>query len=197
MIFSQGVCMNNEDFDIKIFSPIKKIEETEPVIIADEMKRQVISGNLQKAKLLGESIADSFREAAEKEELWNLAQCCSVELSRDIKDQAIILSVFAAEYCLNNLLTDSILSTSSVSTLYATLTKEAPELYNKLLASTAFSFYYMNIDGKVADSEIIGITFAMLCGDKKSSCLVCYGKNVFEAAVKQYQSAIKSVDFSD
>ena len=45
--------MHNEDYDIKIFSPIKlKAEKNEPVVIADEMKRQVLSGNLQKARLL-------------------------------------------------------------------------------------------------------------------------------------------------
>lgn len=188
--------MNNEDFDIKIFSPVKKIESTEPVIIADEMKRQVVSGNLQKAKLLGESIADSFPEAAQKKELLGLAENCGVELTREIKDQAIILSVFTAEYCLNNILPDSILSTSAVSTLYDTLIADSPELYNKLLASTAFSFYYMNIENKTADSNVIGETFAMLCGKKSSECHISYGKNIFEDAFKQYRAAVESVEFA-
>lgn len=188
--------MSNEDFDIKIFSPMKNIEETEPVIIADEMKRQIVSGNLLKSKQLGESIADSFHAAAEKEELLTLADNCSVELTREIKDQAIILSVFAAEYCLNNLLSDSLLSTSAVSALYHTLIDDSPALYNKLLASAAFSFYYMNMEEKSVDSEIIGETFAMLCGEKKSPNLICYGKNVFESAVKQYKAAVDAVDFA-
>ena len=116
--------MNHEDFDIKIFSPVKKSESEEPVVIADEMKRQVLSGNLQKAKELGKLIADFFPEAAEKEELWNMAKnCCITELDRNIKDQAIILSVFTAEYFLNLYITDAILSTSALTVLYDTTTK--------------------------------------------------------------------------
>lgn len=187
----------NDDFDIKIFSPVKKTQESEPVVIADEMKRQVLSGNLQKAKQLGKAIADSFPEAAQKEELLTTAQCCGVELDRAIKDQAIILSVFTAEYCLNHDMPDSILSTSALTMLYDTLTDDAPELYNKLLSSTAFSFYYMNLDGSSADPELIGKTFAMLCGDKNSEALCCYGKTVFQNSLEQYRAAVSAVDFSD
>ena len=157
--------MHNEDYDIKIFTPIKSASKPEPVVIADEMKRQVVSGNMQKASRLGEAIADSFREAAEKDELLSIAHNCGVELSREIKNQAIILSVFTAEYAFNKLLNDPILSTTAVSKLYDTLTKDAPELYNNLLASTAFSFYYMNINTENVNTDIIGKTFAELCDD--------------------------------
>lgn len=188
--------MNNDDFDIKIFSPIKKSESEEPVAIIDEMKRQVLSGNLQKAKDLGKAIADFFPEAAQREELWNMAKCCNVsELDRNIKDQAIILSVFTAEYFLNLYMPDSILSTSALTVLYDTLTADMPELYNHLLSSTAFSFYYMNVDRKAADPELIGKTFAMLCGDKNSEALRCYGKTVFETSLEHYKDLTASADF--
>lgn len=189
--------MNHEDFDIKIFSPIKTAESAEPVVIADEMKRQAVSGNLQKAKDLGKSIADFFPEAAEKEELWNMARCCNVqELDRSIKDQAIILSVFTAEYFLNQYLTDAILSTSALTVLYDTLTATLPELYNHLLSSTAFSFYYMNVDRKDADPEIIGQTFAMLCGDKNAKDLCCYGESVFNTTLDHYKEIADSINFN-
>lgn len=189
--------MSNEDFDIKIFTPMKTAKESEPVVIADEMKKQVVSGNLQKAKQLGKLIAVSFREAAAKEELWNLArECCIDDLSRSVKDQAIILSVFTAEYSLNNFMPDPILSTSALTTLYDTLTEDSPELYSNLLASTAFSFYYMELDGKTADPDVIGRTFAMLCGDKPSKSLACYGRTVFEQSLKQYKAAVEEVNFA-
>lgn len=189
--------MHNEDHDIKIFSPVKKVEEPETVVIADEMKRQAISGNLQKAKYLGEAIAKSFREAADKKELLHLSENCGVkELTRSIKDQAIILSVFAAEYALNHYLTDSILSTTAISQLYDTLTDDSPELYSNLLASTAFSFYYMNIDLKNVDTEIIGKTFAVLCDDDYNESLFCYGKTVFVTSLDSYKAAIENVDFA-
>lgn len=187
--------MNNEDFDIKIFSPVKKSEQAEPVAMADEMKRQVLSGNVQKAKQLGKAIAESFHEAAEKEELWNIAQHCGVTLDRGVKDQAIILSVFTAEYCLNHYMPDSILSTSALTLLYDTLTDDSPELYNKLLSSTAFSFYYMNLDGTNVDPGAIGKTFAMLCGDKASDEFCCYGRTVFTKSLEQYKQAVDGVDF--
>lgn len=186
----------NDDFDVKIFSPAKKAQETEPVIIADEMKRLVVSGDLQKAKLLGKAIADTFPEAAEKKELINMAKDCSVELSREIKDQAIILSVFTAEYCLDRAM-PSILSTTATSTLYDTLVADAPALYNKLLSSTAFSFYYMNLNSNTVSSDDIGVTFAMLCGDKKSPALKCYGKTVFETSLMNYTNAVNDFEFAD
>lgn len=190
--------MYNEDFDIKIFSPIKlQTEKNEPVVIVDEMKRQVISGNLQKAKKLGEMIADSFHEAAEKEELWNMAHECNItELDRRIKDQAIILSVFTAEYVFNHYMPDPLLSTTAISTLYDTLTEDSPELYNNLLASTAFSFYYMNLDGKETAPDVIGKTFAVLCDDDENENLLCYGKTVFVTSLENYKKAVNSVDFS-
>lgn len=191
--------MHNEDFDIKIFSPVKitSDKEAEPVVIADEMKRQVISGNMQKAGKLGKLIAESFREAAEKEELWTMASCCNItELDRRIKDQAIILSVFTAEYAFNNYMPDSLLSTTAITSLYGTLTENNPELYNNLLASTAFSFYYMNLDDKETASEVIGKTFAVLCDDDNNPDLLCYGKTVFETSLEHYKKAVENVDFS-
>ena len=190
--------MHNEDYDIKIFSPIKlKAEKNEPVVIADEMKRQVLSGNLQKARLLGEKIAVSFHEAAEKEELWTMAEECNVcKIDRRIKDQAIILSVFTAEYVFNNCISDPILSTTAVSALYDSLTKDCPELYNNLLASTAFSFYYMNLDGKETAPDVIGKTFAVLCDEDDNEALLCYGRTVFAKSLENYKKAVNSVDFS-
>lgn len=190
--------MHNEDFDIKIFPPINsKTVKDEPVVIVDEMKRQVISGNLQKAKKLGDMIAESFRTAAEKEELWNMAHNCNItELDRRIKDQAIILSVFTAEYVFNHYMPDPILSTTAITTLYDTLTKESPELYNNLLASTAFSFYYMNLGEKETAPDVIGKTFAVLCDDDENENLLCYGKTVFVTSLENYKKAVNSVDFA-
>ena len=189
--------MNNEDLDIKIFSPIKKAPTQEPVVIADEMKRLVISGNIDKAKKLGEAIADSFPESAKKKEFFTIATQCGVEdFTRAIKNQAIILAVFTAEYCLNNFMPDSILSTTALSTLYATLTLESPALYNDLLASTAFSFYYMNIDDKNADPTVIGKTFAVLCDMDDCDCIKKCGETIFKTCLEQYKAMAKSVEFN-
>lgn len=176
---------------------MKMANSSEPVVPADEMKRQVISGNLQKARDFGKVLADSFPEAAEKEELLNIAGCCGVELSRSIKDQAIILCVFTAEYCINNYMPDAILSTTALTMLYDTLTANSPVLYSELLSSTAFSFYYMNTEGKNAEPDTIGKTFAMLCGDKNSESLCCYGKTVFETSLENYKKAVDNIDFTD
>ncbi len=190
--------MHNEDYDIKIFSPIKQTSKSEPVILVDEMKRQVISGNLQKAKKLGEAIADSFHEAAEKEELWNMALGCGIENpDRRIKDQAIILSVFTAEYVFNHYMQDKLLSTAAISTLYDTLTEDSPALYNELLASTAFSFYYMNLSDKETAPDVIGKTFAALCDDDDNEKLLCYGKSVFVNTLEKFRKAVESVDFAE
>ncbi len=187
----------NEDYDIKIFSPVKKAETPEKVTIADEMKRQVISGNVQKARALGKKIAESFKESADKNELFNVSIKCGIkEFTRAVKDQAIILSVFAAEYMLSNYIKDPILSTTAISELYDTLTEDSPALYGKLLSSTAFSFYYMNIDADNISTEVIGKTFAVLCDDDNNESLFCYGKTVFEMSCESYKAEIDTTNLN-
>ncbi len=182
----------NEDCDVKIFTPVSEAFD-DNITIADKMKRQVVSGGLQKARLLGKSIAESFPQEAEKEDLWNTARDCGVELTRDIKDQAIILSVFSAEYSINKYISDPVFATTALAALYDALTDDQEELYNKLLSSTAFSFYYMNAEDKsLINAKMAGKTFAMLCGDEESKHLINYGETIFNRRVEKYKKMIES-----
>ena len=54
----------------------------------------------------------------------------------------------------------------------------------------------MNVDRKHADEEIIGQTFAMLCGDKHSKDLCCYGESVFRTTLEHYKEIADSVNFN-
>ena len=178
------------DEDIKIFNRSKPLASSDSGPMADDLKRQVVSGNMQRARDLGKDIALSFRRAAAKDELLGIAESVGVEQDRAIKDQAILLSVFTAEYCIKRHVANQSLVAAAVAELYDNLLEDTPLLYQDLLRSPAFTFYYMNTDDE-ADPDQIGKTFAMLCGSPRDVKLATYGAQVFVKAQETYEAFIR------
>ena len=54
----------------------------------------------------------------------------------------------------------------------------------------------MNVDRKAADAAVVGETFAMLCGDKNSQQLRCYGASVFNTSIEHYKELTAEIDFA-
>ncbi len=189
--------MNKKEDDVKVFIPKPKTGNQADASF-DEMKKDYLNGNLSKAKNLGRIVAGTFAKDAENNELLKLSVSCGVDLTRKIKDEAIILCVFTAEYAFDRTMTKT-LSAAAVSNFYDVLTEDSAELYNKLLSSGSYSFYYMDIDenenGSLADPEKIGGTFAMLCSEKGNENFIKYGSEIFSLSYKKYRNMIDNTEF--
>ena len=98
--------------------------------------------------------------------------------------------MFAAEYCIKRHVANQSLVAAAVAELYDNLLEDTPRLYQDLLRSPAFTFYYMNTDDE-ADPDQIGKTFAMLCGSPRDVRLAAYGAQVFVKAQETYEAFIR------
>ena len=113
----------NEDSDMKIAgaSQLKKEDVFDVIQLINETKNQRFNGNSAKAKALGANIVSAFSYRAAPDELQQLASRLGIEITEEILLQIKILSIFSAEYCLDNFVPSAMLSTVAVSELYDVL----------------------------------------------------------------------------
>ena len=189
--------VNKEDSDIKIVDGQfgKSDDFFDALEFIEETKKQRFNGNDARAKMLGANIVSSFSYTAAPDDLLALAADYEVEVTPEILCQIKILSVFAAEVCLNSLLPSAMLSGVAVNALYDVLDRVSPEFYSELYNSTAFSFYYMCLKADADVAGSIGRRFAMLCGDRDSRKLAFFGKKLYELNTQVYTKAITGVPF--
>lgn len=188
----------NEDSDMKIVgsTQLQKEDVFDVIQLINETKNQRFNGNSAKAKALGANIVSAFSYKAAPEELQLMAERHGVEITEHVLLQMKILSVFSAEYCLDNFLPSAMLSTVAVSELYDVLEDVSPDFYEELSRSTAFSFYYLclkNNDESMADR--IGEQFAAACGDRNNRSLAELGTQLHIINVKVYKKAIQCFAF--
>lgn len=187
----------NDDSDVKIFGQEKKKDGFDPISLIEEVKKHRFNGNAAKAKTIGSHLAVAFVLNAAKEELVSLAESLDVVLTDKVIYQIKALSVFSAEYCLNNYLPSALLSSVAINELYESLIEDASDFYERLTDGTAFSFYYLGVrrGGSIDDS--IGDAFAMLCGDEENQKLKKFGKILHQINVETYKKAIESFSFTE
>ncbi len=188
----------NEDSDMKIAgaSQLKKEDVFDVIQLINETKNQRFNGNSAKAKALGANIVSAFSYRAAPDELEQLASKLGIEITEDILLQIKILSVFSAEYCLDNFLPSAMLSTVAVSELYDVLEDVSPDFYEELSKSTAFSFYYLCLKDNDGKTDIrIGEQFAASCGNKDDAALAEFGTQLHNINVKVYKKAIQCFAF--
>lgn len=192
------MCAHNEDSDMKIVgsSPFKSEDGFDVIQFVEETKLHRFNGNSAKAKALGANIVSAFSYKAAPEDIVLLADEYGVELSESVLLQIKILSVFSAEYCIDNFLPSAMLSTVAVGELYDVLEEVSPELYTELSKSTAFSFYYLCLgrnDGH--EDERIGVQFAASCGRKEDEKLAAFGSALHVINKKVFKKAINGFRF--
>ncbi len=190
--------MFNEDSDMKIVgsSQFNKEDVFDVIQLIEETKNQRFNGNSAKAKALGANIVSAFSYKAAPDELQQLADQYGVKITDEVLLQMKILSVFSAEYCLDNFLPSAMLSTVAVSELYDVLEDVSPDFYEELSKSTAFSFYYLCLkDGDSGVDEKIGEQFAAACGNKNDKTLAALGTQLHIINVKVYKKAIQCFAF--
>ena len=188
----------NEDSDMKIVgsSQLQKEDAFDVIQLINETKHQRFNGNSAKAKALGANIVSAFSYKAAPEELQQMAESSGVEITDNVLLQMKILSVFSAEFCLDNYLPSAMLSTVAVSELYDVLEEVSPDFYEELSKSTAFSFYYLCLKKNGEDTSTkIGRQFAAACGDKDNDALAELGTQLHDINVKVYKKAIQCFAF--
>ena len=184
-----------DDSDVKIFSDKDDNKEVvNEVSVIAEMTKHRSNGNILKAKQLGKHLAEIFVD--EPSLLSQLeGEVGKIQCNDDDMYQIKVLLIFTAEYCINRLLSATLLSNTAVNALYDTVIKKAYDFYDRLDDAAEYSFYYLAVrkGGKISDN--IGISFAMLCGEDKNEYYTNLGKRLFEVAEHEIQKIIDGYDF--
>ena len=187
-----------DDTDMKIVGeqhPLGHYDHFDALDFIRETKQQRFNGNTAKAKALGSNIVSAFSYKAAPEELYNMANEMGIEIDAQILLQIKILSVFSAEYCLNNFLPSPMLSTVAVGELYDVLMEISADFYEELSRSTAFSLYYMCVKDSNSCSRKVGEQFAMHCGKKGEENFIQFGTKQHELNTEVYKKAIQGFAF--
>ena len=187
-----------DDTDMKIVGEQQLLNHYDHFDALDfirETKLQRFNGNTAKAKALGSNMVSAFSYKAAPEELYNMAKEMGIEIDTQLLLQIKILSVFSAEYCLNNFLPSPMLSTVAVGELYDVLMEISPDFYEELSRSTAFSLYYMCVKESDSGARKVGEQFAMLCGKKGDESFIEFGTKQHELNTEVYRKAIQGFAF--
>lgn len=187
-----------DDSDMKIFgeqSAEEAASAAEIQQLMQEMKRQRLNGNSDKAKKIGARIA-SLVPGSDNDDI--------VELNNVLKDlltapyvmyQIRVLIIFTAESNLHRLLPTSFLATTAINALYDTLIEAEPRFYDNISDGTAFTFYYLRLRSGGDIGRGIGEAFAMLCDRENDEKAIALGAEVYHYICKKIDEFIDEADF--
>lgn len=187
-----------DDSDMKIFG-VK--EEAPPAdgadvqALADEMKRQRLNGNSERAKRLGIRLAALAPDSTEEDSLDLTRLLGDPVPSAEIMCQLRVLLIFTAESCLHLYTPTPLLATTAVNALYDRLIEDAPDFYDAISNGAAFSFYYLALRHSGKTDENIGIAFAMLCGAEDDASLAGLGERVYQYVNRKVREIISNMQF--
>lgn len=186
-----------DDSDMKIAGGVKKDskETFDALALIEDTRIQRFNGNMTKAKTLGSNIVSAFSYKAAPDEIAQLASDFGVTLDDTVLLQMKVLSVFSAEYCMENYLPSAMLSSVAVNAMYDVLMDISPSFYRELSASMAFSFYYLCVRRGEDIAAAIGERFAMLCGEPTNAAYAALGRKLHEINMRVYRRAIDSFAF--
>lgn len=179
-----------DDSDMKIagddFAPVARPKDGD----GDEaalLEQEKENGNLSRARRLGAIMA---------EEVSAIEGDSRTTDSALLTQRRILLS-FAVEVGLDALLPSSLAAQTAQAVFYNTLRSTAPQFYDDLQASGAFSFYYLCVrDGRQVEQKV-GETFASLCGRKDDEAYIRMGQDMylhFSALVKRFVDMLEFVE---
>lgn len=185
-----------DDSDIKIFEQKKDTGSSEDVQrLAELLDRQRQSGNLEKAKVLGETLAllqpEDYRNVLDVDRLVQ-----QHKLDASALYQIRVLIVFCAQMALYRFLPSSILIAQAVTTFYDTLAAREPAFYENISDGTAFSFYQLSVRQNRDVQKKIGSSFAMLCAQEENPLYQELGEAVYAGAYAFAQEVIAGVTFA-
>lgn len=177
-----------EDGDIKIYVGRRENENDEFETLSDNIKRNAQNGNSEKAKKLGELMA----QVKPTEEL---TESSGLDLTASVLYQTRVLLTFVAEYVVQKNIGDKFLSDAVSSAMYDYLKANERGYYDNISDGSAFTFYLLalNKDGNLSDN--VGKEFAMRCSIKSAE-IESFGSKVFEYGIAKFTKLIEQAQFS-
>lgn len=185
-----------EDSDIKIFgAQPKPDEEADELRLIRQMETQRANGNIDKAAKLGDYLSDIFLN--EDELLRRLsAEVGALDYPAAVIHQIKILMFFAAEYCINRELPNTILKSTAINALYGNIKYGDAAFYEEFSDGGEYSFYYLAMRKETRNVlQEIGRTFSMLCGKEDDPAFVELGRRLFNLTEEEVENIIQIFDF--
>ena len=164
--------MKPMDDDIKIFHPAKNsgagADLAELALLMDAYRS---NGNMEKAKALGEKLADLSPES--------LCPKDSAKLNTNEVRLLRALMVFSAQISLHKYLPHQMLSSQAVNAMYAKIAKTHPGLFENISDGSSYTFYYLSVRKNRNVEENIGKNYAMLCDRDNDEFYEALGTRVY------------------
>ncbi|MBP5271768.1 MAG: hypothetical protein ILO43_02210 [Clostridia bacterium] len=182
----------NEDRDIKIFGDEGAEVDAAFLRQIETLDHHRQNGNVEKARALGRKLYNIVMDEETKKEIGDPD---FAEGKLYVKTG--VLAMFSTEAALNMFLPSAQLSTIAISELHRLLAKTESPIYEKVMESPAYSFYYLNIrkGGDVATE--IGKAFAMNCRHEGEEKYIAQGRYIYERILQEVQHQIDKFGFAD
>lgn len=115
----------------------------------------------------------------------------------DLRTQRFVLATFAVEVGFDAFLPNGILSETAQDMFDHTLKITAPEWYDLLTQTGAFSFYYLSIRSARGQSGAgIGDTFATMCGLAGNKACIKMGNALYLSVLARIKALADSLQFA-
>ena len=155
-----------------------------------ELSREKENGNLEKARGLGAAAAAEVY-ADNGESFFGMDSSENAQM----REQRQMLLAFAAVVGFDKYDPNAHCARAALSTFYETLKRDAPQIYDDVERSFAFSFYFLEYHRGRDVAAAIGQTFAMLCGRPGDSVCAQLGKALYLRFLDVIQSMAEHTGF--
>jgi hypothetical protein len=183
--FSGGPGGGEDDSDMKIVGAPKQDEK--PDESEKELERQQRSGNLDKARSLGDELA---REIIDEDGVTSFGR--DAHEGDGVRRQRRLLLAFVVDYSVNSAVS-GMPGHTALGRFYDDLKRDVPDFYEDVRESASFSFYLLCVrDGEDVERNI-GSAFAMLAGHEGDKVMaelgeaLCYHfRDIVSATISSY-----------
>lgn len=183
----------NEDNDIKIFGAENAEQDAEFLRQIETLDHHRQNGNMEKARALGRKLYNIVMDEETKKEIGDPDFAVG-----KLFVKTGVLAMFSTEAALNMYLPSTQLSTIAISEMHRLLAKTDSPVYEKVMESPAYSFYYLNIRKGGSDvATEIGKAFAMNCRHEGEEKYIAEGRYIYERINQEVQRQIAKMDFAD
>lgn len=176
-----------EDRDIKIYIGKNAREANDFQQISEQIEQNRQNGNIEKATLLGQSLAKIKPDSSE------MQLDCRNMAATELYCIRVLLT-FTAEYIIRQSVNSEIVADAISTAMYSYLKTAEPGYFDNISDGSAFTFYLLALkkDGDTAHN--IGEQFAGRCGTGREE-YINLGAQIFQTASTLFTDMINKVNF--